>query len=84
MRRNILRPRQTGIPITTMWEYQNAGLYPQFFKLGKKSSGIFEDEHDRIIKVRAAGATDDQLRALVEQIHNERQDAASGILEGLG
>lgn len=81
--RKILRPKQIGISSSTVWELQQTGTYPKFFKLyGSKSAGLFEDEHSRVITLRAAGASDDQIRHLVEQIHAERKEAADALLGG--
>ncbi|MBT5271067.1 MAG: hypothetical protein HOL70_16650, partial [Candidatus Marinimicrobia bacterium] len=47
------------------------------------TAGLYEDEHDRVIKLRASGASDEQIKSLVNQIHQERIDASSELLEGL-
>jgi len=36
-----------------------------------------------VIKLRASGASDEQIKSLVNQIHQERIDASSELLEGL-
>ena len=67
--------------MTTIWDQQQQGLYPKFFKITKRSSGLYEDEHDRVIKLRASGASDEQIKALVNHIHKERIDNANSILK---
>lgn len=80
--RKILRPKHTGLSTTTMWDLQQAGLYPSFFKIGRRAAGLYEDEHDRLMALRAAGATDNEVKALVTQIHQERKEAAHELLQG--
>lgn len=79
--RNTIRRKETGMPMTTVWDMQQKGLYPHFFKITTRSSGLYEDEHDRVMKLRAAGATNDQIRNLVNQIHQERIDAFNKLVE---
>ncbi len=78
--RNIIRRKQTGIALTTAWDMQQQGLYPRFFKITTRSAGLYEDEHDRVIKLRASGASDGQIKSLVNQIHQERVDAGNAVL----
>ena len=79
----IIRRKETGMPMTTVWDMQQKGLYPRFFKITTRTAGLYEDEHDRVIKLRASGASDEQIKSLVNQIHQERIDASSELLEGL-
>ena len=66
--------------MTTVWDQQKQGLYPKFFKITTRSAGLYEDEHDRVIKLRASGASDEQIKNLVNYIHQERIDAAKAVL----
>jgi predicted DNA-binding transcriptional regulator AlpA len=81
MMRKILRPKQTGLSTTTMWDWQRAGLYPPFFKIGRRAAGLYEDEHERLMALRAAGATERQVMDLVKQIHRDRKEAAKTLLQ---
>jgi len=81
--RRVIRRKDTGMPMTTVWDVQQQGLYPRFFKITTRTAGLYEDEHDRVIKLRASGASDEQIKSLVNQIHQERIDASSELLEGL-
>jgi|SaaInlV_200m_DNA_4_1039719.scaffolds.fasta_scaffold10295_2 hypothetical protein len=83
MHRSIMRPSQTGMARSTTNDRQRAGLYPSFFKLTKNTSGIYQDEHQRTMDLVAAGASDSQLRILVERIHQERHAAAQKVLDEL-
>ena len=81
--RKVMRRKDTGMPMTTVWDVQQQGLYPQFFKITTRTAGLYEDEHDRVIKLRASSASDEQIKSLVNQIHQERIDAGNELLEGL-
>ena len=81
--RKVMRRKDTGMPMTTVWDVQQQGLYPRFFKITTRTAGLYEDEHDRVIKLRASGASDEQIKSLVNQIHQERIDAGNELLEGL-
>jgi hypothetical protein len=81
--RKVMRRKDTGMPMTTVWDVQQQGLYPKFFKITTRTAGLYEDEHDRVIKLRASSASDEQIKSLVNQIHQERIDAGNELLEGL-
>lgn len=70
MAKTVIRALQvrarTGLGNTAVHEFERAGLLPQFFKVGGgRASGCFEDELDEVLDARAAGATDEEIRALV-------------------
>jgi len=79
--RKILRRKQTGIPVSTAFDWQQQGLYPRFFKIGIKASGLFEDEHDRVMALRSADASQEKVRELVSAIHSERLKIAEQVME---
>ena len=54
------------------------GIFPRQVRIGARSVGWPDDEVDEINKARVAGASDQQLRDLVNAIHFRR--AESGIL----
>jgi len=82
--RKFLRRKQTEIPASTAFDWQKAGLYPKFFKIGLSASGLYEDEHSDVIALRAAGASDDEVRRLVRHIHEARQVAYKEVRRGGG
>lgn len=72
MGRKIVRPfdvrARAGLGNTAVHEFERAGLLPQFFKIGGgRASGCFEDELDEVLEARSAGATDDDVRAIVRR-----------------
>ena len=81
--REVIRRKEIGMPMTTVWDQKQQGLYPRFFKITTRTAGLYEDEHDRVIKLRASGASDGQIKGLVNQIHQDRIDAGNELLEGL-
>ena len=49
-------------------------LMPRPFKFfGSRASGVFSDELDEVLESRAAGASDDQVRAIVRRQVARRQ-----------
>lgn len=81
--RKIIFKRDVPISNTVLWQLQKDGLFPHSFKLhGSKTVAWYSDEIDRVLALRAAGATDAQVRQLVDQIHIERKRAADAIING--
>lgn len=53
---------------SAMHDAEADDLLPKLFKiLGGRASGVFEHELDEVLEARAAGATDDQVRAIVRR-----------------
>lgn len=77
--KKIIRRKETDIPAATAHGWQQDGIYPKFFKVGPKASGLFEDEHDRVMALRAGGASNDEIRSLVDRIHRDRSTEAEKI-----
>lgn len=72
MARRILRAieirTRTGLGNTAVHEFERHGLLPQFFKIGGgRASGCFEDELDEVLEARAAGAPDEDIKAIVRR-----------------
>lgn len=57
-----------------------AGLFVQPIRLGERCSRWPEHEVDAILHARMAGATDDQVRALVTRLHEVRKEQYAAIL----
>ena len=53
-----------------------SGLYPKRVKIGKRAAADIEHEAVAINRARAAGKTDDQIRALVRELELARKSAA--------
>lgn len=53
----------------SIYKAVHAGNFPKQVRIGARSVGWPDDEVDEINKARVAGATDAQLRELVNAIH---------------
>ena len=58
------------------------GLMVQPVKIGQRASAIPSAEVDALITAKTGGATDDQIRQLVERLHAQRATAAAKVLAG--
>lgn len=56
------------------------GLWTQPVKIGERSSGWPEDEVRAINAARIAGASDDQIRKLVNQLHAKRTETLAVLM----
>lgn len=62
----------------SIYKIVHDGIFPRQVRIGARSVGWPDDEVDEINKARVAGATDAQLRKLVDAIHFRRVE--QGIL----
>jgi len=58
-----------------------AGLMVKPVKLGPRMVAIPSEEADAIVAARTGGATDEQVRALVRNLHAKRAKAAQAVLQ---
>jgi prophage regulatory protein len=80
---NILRKpeviRRSGYPTSTLYERMSRGLYPRpAAKLGARAVGWSEDHVERTNAALLAGASEDQIRALVAEM-NAGRDRSQAI-----
>ncbi len=61
---------------TSIYGLIKDGLWPNPIRLGKRSVGWPDYEVKSICKARIAGWTDDQIRELVNQMHEERSSSS--------
>lgn len=78
--RQIVRRADFPLPPSTIKDLQKKGLFPKYFHIGQRTVGLFADEWDRVMSLRAGGGTDEQVRHLVDRIHTERLQAAGNLL----
>jgi prophage regulatory protein len=71
----------TGKSRSTIYEDINRGLFTRPVSLGLRSVAWPQHEVDAINRARMAGAGNDELKALVERLHQERQAGAQGRSE---
>lgn len=72
MSHRVLRPTEImdrcGLRSSAMNEAVGQGILPSLFKvLGGRASGCFEHELNEVLEARAAGAGDDEIRAIVRR-----------------
>lgn len=66
----------TGLSRSGVYAYIASGLLPKPVKIGERSTAWPSDELDSIVRARIAGKSDDEIRQLVEQLHEQRRAAA--------
>ena len=64
----------------TIYAHVKAGLFPDSIPLGLRAVGWPADEVQAVTAARVAGAADDELRALVQQLHAARRVKYEAIL----
>lgn len=47
------------------------GYFPRGFKIGARAVGWLEQEIERVLNARASGKTDEQIKALVNEINGQ-------------
>ena len=81
----ILRSREVTerykIPRSTQNYWERQGLIPKQIKFGQNFSGRFEGDMERVMRARAAGATDTEVRTLVEKIEAEHKNSCADLAE---
>lgn len=64
----------------TIYAHIKAGLFPDSIPLGLRAVGWPADEVQAVVAARVAGAADDELRALVQQLHAARRTKYQTLL----
>ena len=65
---------RTGFGHSTLFARIADGLFPPQIKLGPRASGWVAGEVDAVIAAQVAGATDGEIRVLVEQLVERRAE----------
>lgn len=75
----VLRPQvsapRMGMKISTFYNHIARAILPPTIKFGPRAVGHFQHEIDAIMSARAAGQTEDQIKALVISQIAARQNA---------
>ena len=71
--------QETGKTRTRFYADVAAGLLPRPVNVGPRSVGLPDEEVQAIVKARIAGWTDDQVRSLVQRLHDQRQVRAASL-----
>lgn len=72
--------KKSGSKNSKFYDDIGDGLYPQPVKIGARGSRWPEHEIDAVIHARMAGASDEQVRALVTRLHELRQQQFAAVL----
>jgi predicted DNA-binding transcriptional regulator AlpA len=74
-----------GIKKTKRHERIHCGTMPPPIKRGPRVARYVSDEIDAVVSAEISGASDDQIRALVQKLIDARKLRASALIpEGLG
>ena len=65
---------------TTLYQSLKDGTFTQPVALTSKSVGWLADEVQVLIRARGLGASDDQMRALVNRLHAERDSKLAALM----
>lgn len=66
-----------GIGRSTGYNHIKAGLFPMPFGTSANARVVLEDEINSLLRARAAGAGDDEIRQLVSNLHEARKSAGA-------
>jgi prophage regulatory protein len=78
---DVLARRGTSRPV--LYRHIALGLFPKPVKIGTRSSAWPEDEVDAVQLAQLGGATPDQIKALVTQLHRQRCERASELIKSI-
>lgn len=71
---------ELGTTRSPTYEQIKAELLPRPIRIGPRAVGIPSHEIEAVIKARTAGASDDDIRRLVQRLHAQRKTDAAAVL----
>ncbi len=74
--RILEQSKSMGLPISTCYHLISKGLLPPPIKLGSRCSVMIDSEIEAVLRARSTGATDDDIKLLVESLVADRRNAA--------
>lgn len=74
--------KQVGLSKTSLFELAKEGLFPPLIKIGPRAAGYLEHEVTAVVAARAAGRSEDEIKALVEHLVNQRETNAISFSQG--
>lgn len=72
---------RTGDTRSPLYAKVAAGLFTRPIKVGERAAGWPEHEVDQLIAARVAGASADQIKRLVERLHQQRAAGMPALAE---
>jgi predicted DNA-binding transcriptional regulator AlpA len=82
LERRPLVEARTGLPCSTLYEHVAKGLMVPPIRISSRSVAWIASETDAIIRARARGACDTEIRELVAHLVKERNEASATPTEG--
>lgn len=83
----ILRPQaaiaRSALKRTAFYAQIQRGTLPAPFSLGERATGFIAEEIDAVLAARAAGASDAEVRELVEAMQQQRKARAAELVQGV-
>lgn len=73
----------TGASNSTLYADIGRELFVRPVKIGPRAAAWPSNEVDAVVTARIGGATDEQLRALVQRLHLQRKTDAVEVLAGV-
>ena len=70
---------RTGDTRSPHYDKVSKGLFTRPIKVGERAAGWPEHEVDAIVAARVAGASPEQIRRLVEKLHEQRTCAMPAL-----
>lgn len=74
---NLINQKQLvkilGISRSAFYEKMKHGLWPKPIKIAPRANRWFQHEVEEMIRLMATGASDEQIRRKVEDIHEARE-----------
>jgi prophage regulatory protein len=70
---------RTGDTRSPLYDKVSKGLFTRPIKLGPRAAGWPEHEVDTIIAARIRGASDTEIRKLVERLHEQRKTITADV-----
>jgi prophage regulatory protein len=70
---------RTGDTRSPLYDKVSRGLFTRPVKVGERAAGWPEHEIEALIAARVAGASVDQIRQLVEKLHQQRTAAMPAL-----
>lgn len=75
---------KTGLTRSPLYDLMLSGLWTRSIKIGgSRAAGWPEHEVDKLIAARIAGASDAEIKRLVEHLHEQRKTALAELRESM-
>lgn len=69
--------KKSGVSRSAHYANRANGLWVRPIRLGQRAAGNWSSESDAIVKARAQGKSDDEIRSLVRELEAARKEGAT-------